>query len=564
MSSSRHFLVGVVACALLVVGCGDGKKAPPSATATGSGSPASVEAQVVPGAMLDLLPEGTVGVVYVRSVQGLQEGIERLAAASGAKKGGAMDLAQFAGMIGADIGDFDISRSAALAMTLSADSPEPRMTAILPVRDEKGIAAKVKQGNPGATVETAGGFAAVTQEGAYKRAGPPPQLRAPLPAGDLVIRLDVASLWKTFGPMVSSQADQMIEGVAGMSPGGPDPTATLKPMLDGFKSMLDAASVLDLAFRIDGTAVEADVTVRFADRARAPLLDLFAKTDLASLARSVPSEGMFSIAASMNPEKMWSAFQPLMKASLEVYPEADRAAFQQAFDSAAGLMKAMGNGMVMSAGLGAGGLEGVGAVEVADAAAYMKTFGEMAAKMGGMKASFMSVMPLEERVVDGTKVSTMRVKIDSEKLPAPAGAAGVPDQREMMATLFGKDSMTYNIFPAGNRVVFAMGSDEPLKRAIQAAKAGPAAPLGALSTALAAAGSDTVAYVRYDLSEVMRLAGDLMGAGPDKAKPKPAPPAGEPVVLTCVVNAGANDLRGRMSVDVGKLMKLVKGVAQPR
>ena len=55
------------------------------------------------------------------------------------------------------------------------------MTAIVPVRDDKAIAAKVKARNPGASVDAASGFAAVTPAGPYKRGGIPARLAGPIP-----------------------------------------------------------------------------------------------------------------------------------------------------------------------------------------------------------------------------------------------------------------------------------------------------------------------------------------------------------------------------------------------
>ena len=183
------------------------------------------------------MPEGTVAVVYIPNVKTLEDGVRRIAASVDGTKPPKVEFSELANELGVDGADVEWSRPAAIAVTQSAGSSDFGKTVIVPVKDEKATAAKVKAKMADATVDAAGGFVAVTSEGAYKRAGPPPSSRAALPAGDVVVRIDVAALWKTLGPMATSQADAMLEQIGDAAPaGGVDPTATLKSMLDGLKS----------------------------------------------------------------------------------------------------------------------------------------------------------------------------------------------------------------------------------------------------------------------------------------------------------------------------------------
>ena len=127
--------------------------------------------------MMDLLPEGTVAVVYAPSVKGLEDDVHRLMDAADKEPGEKPGVAELAQQLGVDPADLDMTRSAAVAVTMAPGSPVPVMTAILPVRDEKSVGPKLKAKMPEATVEAAGGYAAVTPEGPYKRGGAPAQLK---------------------------------------------------------------------------------------------------------------------------------------------------------------------------------------------------------------------------------------------------------------------------------------------------------------------------------------------------------------------------------------------------
>lgn len=561
MASSRRLLAVAFACAFLVAGCGDSKKPGSNAASAGGGSgggggaAAAAPTQAPPPAsMLSLSPEGTVGVVYVPNVKTLESGIERLAALAGDKGGKAIELGQLAQMVGADLADFDLGKPAAIALTMKpGEPPDTGMTMILPVKDEKAIGAKIKGVNPGATVETAGGFAAVTPEGSYKKAGPPPSMNAPLPAGDLVIRLDVATLWKAFGPMGVSMVESQLSAMndaTGAAPG----SQMIKPMMDGLKAALDAASVCDLAFRLDGTAVELDVTLRFADGAKMPLEGMFGKTDLAALARAVPDDSMMLIAASVDQQRMWAAMQPFMMTSLDMYPAAERDKLRKMFEGMGDVLKSLGQGMAMSMDFSPQGMTGVGAMETKDATAYIKTMMQVTSGMEG-KGATMSRTPPEERTVEGVKVTTYTMKVDASKLEGGDRPEVTAQARQTMTAMFGKEGVRVSVADLGTRALVAIGGDEPLTRAIKAAKAGGSAPATPLSKALGAAGSDAVGYLRFDLGAMMAAMSRLMA--PDPAKP--APPI-ESAPMTFILNTGAKDVRLRMSVDVGKAMKVFQAL----
>ena len=113
---------------------------------------------------------------------------------TGAPPGAVFNLRSNAMKVGADVADFDLTRSGAVAITLAPDAEEPGMTMILPVKDEKGIGAKLKAKNPGAVVTEYAWTATPTavQQGIYGVTCDPCPTEIPID-GDMMRFTNVAS-----------------------------------------------------------------------------------------------------------------------------------------------------------------------------------------------------------------------------------------------------------------------------------------------------------------------------------------------------------------------------------
>jgi hypothetical protein len=570
MSRNLWLLVVVLGWAVFLAGCDSKKSADAGGGAaattekgagaqapavTGGGAAAAVSAVPKqpdpPSSMMDLLPEGTVAVVYIPSLKTAEAAMQRIVtAAAGAEEAADVNFATLVKKPGLEAADLDLSRGGAVAVVLSKEPGPPGATAIIPVRDEKAAAAKVKAKNPEATVETGGGWAAITKEGAYKRAGIPANLRAPLPAGDVIVRVDMAALVKAFGPMAFEQADAMVAKLK-EAPGAESAATMAASAIDGLKSAIDATTVCDIALRANGTAVEVDVMLTFSDSSKAGSLQMFGRSDLARLASGLQDGAMVDIAASVDFAKAWPALSGLFESSLKIYPEKERAVFTKMFDRVGGLMKSMGKGMAETMSFGAGGMAVTAAFETPDAAAHLKAMSDIYSTLD-LKDTFIQISPVEDRTVDGTKVKSWKMTMDIDKLPGQGEIAQVKAVMEMM---LGKGGLAFSAADLGNRVLFVMGGDDALKRALAASKAGTPS---ALSKALAAAGSDTAVYVRIDFAAMMGMVASMMKGQPGAQEM--APPSGDPVNLTMILNASPSQARFRLSADVEKFVKLFKGM----
>jgi hypothetical protein len=535
-SAHRVFIWGFVS-ALVLSGCGDKK------VGTQAAAPKAVEP---PSALVELMPAGAVAIVHVPSLPALEDDIRRLVAAVDEKQAGEVAIADvIESMPGLDPSDFDLTKAASLAVTMDPSGRGPGMTAILPAKEPNTIAYRIQTRNSRAAVEVSNGVAAVTPVGSYKRGGMPPQLAGPLPEGDIVARIDVATLAKTLGPMAFAKAEEQLEALGA---GAGSPGETLKPMLDWARQFVEASTTWDLAIRIEGTGVETDFLMGFSDAAP---LAVFAKADLPALARMLAGEGALSFAVALDVKRAWNAMRGAMNASMEAYPPAVREQFGKALELGERSLAKLGHGFVMNADFTEAGMEMTGVFETTEPGEYVKAMAEVVGALD-TKDSFFTVTRPEERTIEGMKVHGWRMKLDVAKVPDSMKQPGATDA---LAAMYGKDGLAYNFVPMGTRLLMVIGQDAALTRAIKAAKAPAETPL---SKALVATGADTVGYARMDFRALMRQMSALMPALAGGAKPEV--PAGDPVALTMVANAGPRQLRIRTSFDVGRFAALFKAM----
>jgi hypothetical protein len=203
-------------------------------------------------------------------------------------------------------------------------------------------------------------------------------------------------------------------------------------------------------------------------------------------------------------------------------------------------------------------------VETSDAGAFIKSANSVVSSLD-LKDSFITISTPTERTVAGTKFTTWNLKIVPEKLPE-AATPGMPPgaNRELVEMLYGKDGLVYSVADLGKRVLIVIGNDDVVTRAVAAVKAGDAAPGAALAKAIAAYGADTVGFMRMDVRALMRTAFAMMKKAAPENMPPMDVPAGDPVVITGVANAGSDQLRFRLVVDFGKFAALIKDMRSPR
>jgi hypothetical protein len=423
----------------------------------------------------------------------------------------------------------------------------------------------------------------MSQGPGYQAPATPSALLRDLPAGDVVVRLDLARVVETYRPMI----DEGLGQVAKMAPEGAEGAdgpaqvpglAGMKPMLEGLtgalKTFLDSAERLDFGLRLDGGTASFDL--RFLAKAGSALdRPKGTRGDVAALAASLPGDYPFVVLLGGGLREMTEWAMKMSDLTLAALPEAQRDAFKGLMGRTQEMTALLGDEMAVAYRLGDAGLEMVEIFAAKDAKAYLARMDAMLRGQGDALAAMGVIAEaLPATTTAGVAVHEWAWAFDFDKLlsaaqtpgqdPAATEAAQEAARRAMEA-MFGAGKLRVRAAPVGDRVVITMGgADDLMGRALAAAKA-PGKPSATLASALAAAGARPTFVVSVELREL--LAGVLQFAGkvmPRSGEPKPLPrlPAGGPVRVMAHGTMEGREYAGTMSVDVAAAAALIQGVVE--
>ncbi|HYC76032.1 MAG TPA: hypothetical protein VEI02_00255 [Planctomycetota bacterium] len=544
ITSVRAALAAVLV--LAAAGCGDdaGKRAA-STAATAAGT-----THAPPESLTALLPPDVVAVAWAPSLKALEDQIAGMMVATTGRSDAGPGLAQAAGpLLGLAPDDLDLAGGALVAVTLAEGAPTPSATAIVPVRNADAVIAKVKAHHGGAAdVVAAGSHLIVAPEGGYRRgAGLPTRFAGGFPKYDLAIKVDVAALWRRYGADFAPATDALLAALPEIAqPDGTpvDLAGVARPFLDAAASVLSAAGVWDFGFRLHPT-LELELVHRSDDPARDPTAALYMPRDQSALARTLPDLGAMRMVASFDASAMTNLQPALMKALLGAVPESRRSTVAASFETMKKSIELIGPGMAMTGGFSKSGLEMVSQMECSDPERYVGLAAESYVAMSKDAASGMT--PLPPRDVDGRRVTSVRV---TTRFPAvDAGAGGAPKSLEM----------TTHLVPGKGRVLMVIGDDALLRRAFVAETAGATAEPAA---SWRAAGADVALFAEVDfhalMAGVQEFLGAASGAGAELPFTTPARPE-DRAKFRFTVNATPESRRIRLSMDIAKLIKSMKG-----
>jgi hypothetical protein len=223
-----------------------------------------------------------------------------------------------------------------------------------------------------------------------------------------------------------------------------------------------------------------------------------------------------------------------------------------------------GPGMAMNLDFAPSGMEMVSMTESKDPSAYLAMVKTAYAKFGSGDSA-VSAAPPVERTIDGIRVTTWRLKFDTAKLAESRAVAAVPGvDPGVIDALYGKDGLDLSIAETGAGLLMVMGGDERLRQALKDAKSPPSGSetRRGLGKDLVDCGPDTVAFLKVDVRRLMRTMSNLMPkSGADATLGLKNIPDGEPVPIQWIVNAGADRLRWRLSLDIGRIAGLFSAAA---
>ncbi|MFV1959634.1 MAG: hypothetical protein ACC662_09510 [Planctomycetota bacterium] len=571
MRSRPILLVAFLAALLALSACGkEAKQGTPTSTTT-EAAPGALAAAATPAPddLAGLVPADTQALLYAPSLDALQTKARRIVASIDEDTAAQVDLGEMLKQL--PIGDLvDRSKPFAVAVTFPpGENPEPVPTMIVSVTDvDAALAVMKKQGMPEPPA-TAGSYVAI-------RKGPPAEgamgspLMKDLPAGDVILRMDLATLVERFRPEITKGLDAMEKGMPSASapgmPGMPDMSGFMKGMREAVQVFLDSAEQLDLVLTADGTKI------RYEGRFTAKEGSALAKApagqgELADLAGILPADYPIVMMFSLDADQIYGRLDKLMNWATSMYPEPFRVKFQAFWGEMKGIYKYVGDRQVGAMRMAEDGVLFVAVMEVKDAQAYLTEWEALIQgdAVKGLEDFGFQYLVEAPKTVAGHEVHTVRMVFDWKKMmeamgqekEMPAEALDMMDG--MMKKLFGPDGVTIHMADVDGNLVTVMGPDALLQSTLEAA-ASKRRPSGAIAAAIAEAGGHPTFLVRIEArSLVKQVLGLVRQIAPEKTRDDiPAAPEGGAVPFLFYGTASGRHYAGGFTVDVKAVADMVK------
>lgn len=525
--------------------------------------------------LTDLIPANACGVVYVRSAADFFEKISAMVQRVDPEAAGEiqLDMAMGEMLEGFRAGSLttemlDMSRPMAMAAILTEGrrGPEPVPVVILPVKDAEKAEAAVDGGERGPSHASAGGYLAFCPAPRIQLGTGGSKLGGNMPAGDIVVRLDLAALIDAFGSDLKGQFNEGLQdGMRDVPPGMEGLADSIKGIMNDF---LDSAEGLDICASVGAEMV--DLHCFFTAKKGSALASASAPSgDLMNLAGCLPAEFPMSVLVSADLSKVMEWMKPLMEASLENMPPEAAEKFNEFWQKSLGMTSGLGNEIVMAMDFGKDGIQLVEVFTAKDPQKYVADMESMISEdiAGAMRESGVEMVIGEKTEVAGHEVHNWTMVFDFEKLmTSQPGARDIPPQQleemeAMFTRMLGKGGMKVRMAVVGNRIVMAVsGDDAILEKAIAAAGASDVGPSGTLSDAVTRIGATPKFLMHMDLRA---FAGQLMDLVRDMAPARkrdeiPEMPRGGAIPFTMYyTGSGQNHAMGT-SVSLGQILDLVK------
>lgn len=482
-----------------------------------------------------------------------------------------LDAEMILGQIAGPLVDLlDLKKPMAIAATVSMEEG-PAPVFVLPVTDVAEATKRFVDGGMPAP-KTSDGYVLMMMGPGEPKAGGSPLVKD-IPAGDIVVRLDLATLIEKNREAVDAGLAEMKKGMesgAGMPIPVPGMDKMIEGMMKGVEDFVASAEAFDLTASISGSNVH--LKGFFTAKEGSPLASLpvtTSTTGLAPIAASLPSDWPLTVLFSMNFADAMKTLEPFMDTVYEMYPENMRAPMRKLMDAYMPLYKMMGDQHAFALDMGEQGMAMVGVSAAKDPQAVIAEYKRILKEEGAEFAKTMGVQwKFGQQAVLGHEVHTMHLAFDWEKMTKAMGQdEQIPPEAteqidEMVSKMFGPDGLVFHLIPAKDRLYWTMGGNAVLEQAIQTIK-GEIAPIsgGGLAQAIQTAGGAPTFLFHMEGRRVMKGGMDfvkmVMPSEMSADMPMPEIPDGDPIPLVIYGGAQGRTFVGGMSVDVGGFAKLI-------
>lgn len=401
----------------------------------------------------------------------------------------------------------DRSRPFALAVTLSSAESEPQPVFFVPCLDPEAFA-KSMGSLPGAPVpRVEGDYVVIAQSSDYRPGGSPHALATNVPKGQVVARVDLASVIDRVRPMLEGAFAQA-GGMAQMQGLGESEAAMLEGVQANSETFLDSAETLEMGFSIERG--ELDFTLAFTAKEGSELAGFSASgtTHMARLATYLDPEAAFSFCAGADAAFFSERVEPFVEEMLQGTPEGEQvAAFFPIFTS---VRRTLGTTFAVSGDLGREGARFTWFCKPRDETSFLELLTGGLHALDG-QAPYMSLQGPTRSTVGDVAVTEWSFEVpeagdelDSER---------VGRQREEIAEIFGTEELVLRMASNGDHMALVFGGDDDyFQEAVRKLSGNGSAGMNSgLERAVSWVGTANPAFAAtFDFAKVTAQAQDLM------------------------------------------------------
>jgi hypothetical protein len=403
------------------------------------------------------------------------------------------------------------------------EEQEPVATLLVPVDSVADfVTALEEMPFPHATT-TGTGYVAVTMAKSVSHPSRSDSIVARLPAGDLVMRIDLEQVIARFRPQIDAGLRE-IEHESAAATATPVAGFDARPMVgqyfEGARAVIDSADVLDIALRLQDQGLEIQSALATLPGSVLAGFASKEKTDASDLARYLDPDASWSLITGFDMAGMYARFHTLFAAAVGIYPEPMRPqieAWQARMPELVALCK---NAIAASGDLSPKGMRSACVMKTSDGKKLSELYRSMLVSMPGIK-----IEGPTEATLEGIAIERWRIKVDASTLfAAGQGASADPDAKpdpasakafeETMKAIYGEDGLSLAIGSKGDVATFVLGGDEAyLAKSLARLHGGGGGVPGEMRRRLDEYKALSPFYVgRYDYGAMMRWARTLVGS----------------------------------------------------
>jgi general secretion pathway protein G len=335
-------------------------------------------------------------------------------------------------------------------------------TCVMHVKDAAGFAASEGLKDSPWKCHTEGDIAVLSQGSDAVAAHEVPAFAKDIGKYDVVARVDMVSVMKTWGDELTG----MVDGLEGEAEGQePSAAEAVSSMVDGVHTALEGLSTFEVHASMKGDEMTFGLEAVAKENSKLAGYAVNEPNGLLDLARGIDGDAPFVMLQCFDYGSILQTYDKLYSEFLEKMPEQQQKQMKAMLGTSRDLYAAMGRSMAASFALDGHGLHGSFCLHPKDAAALPKTYQAMMQGIGnGFEAT-----PLTTVKVADVEVQQFRVKMNVEaiaKAAAPDNTAPAPapegffESQKAIDALWGKDGMQMSFASRDGRMVGIMGGDE--------------------------------------------------------------------------------------------------------